>query len=50
MGQVGGVLTEETGENLGCLLCLAWEGETLNEIARARGDEGGPLLGEGCCL
>jgi len=48
-------LTEETCENLGCFLCLAWEGETLDKVARARGntrrafsDEGGGL--DACAL
>jgi hypothetical protein len=31
-------LTEEAGENLGCFLCLAGEGEALDEVARARGN------------
>lgn len=39
-------LTEETCENLGCFLCLAGEGETLHEIARASGNTRRALFDE----
>lgn len=47
---LGWVLTEETGENLGGLVCFAWEGKALDKIARARGNAGRTLFDQGGSL